>query len=82
MIDCYQKANLENWEQDIYENAVYFTATCFLGTGKYEKHQFKTEHDAITYAAANVRIRPWGIYAVCANQHDIVCGLVKNAKYV
>lgn len=82
MIDCYQKSKLESYEIDVYENAVYFTASCFLGVGKYERHEFKTELDAVTYAANNQRCRPWAIYAVCANRHDTVCGLVRNAKYV
>tara|TARA_B100001063_G_scaffold207644_1_gene203662 strand:+ start:100 stop:348 length:249 start_codon:yes stop_codon:yes gene_type:complete len=82
MVDCYQKSKLEGYEIAVYENAVYFTASCFLGVGKYERHEFDTEHDAVNYAAANPRCRPWGIYAVDANKHDTVCGLVRNAKYV
>lgn len=82
MADLYQKSKLETWEQGVYDNAVYFTASCFLGRGKYIRQEFASEIDAVNYASARPMRRPWGIYAVDANNHDTVCGLVRNAKYV
>ena len=82
MADLYQRSKLEAWEQHIYDNAVYFTASCFLGRGKRVRKEFASEMDAVNYAAARPMVRPWGIYAVDADNHDTVCGLVRNAKYV
>jgi hypothetical protein len=61
---------LTPWEAKCLSEASYFTAVTFHGVGKYERHEVKTQTDAINFASCNPRRRPWGIYVVTAEGRD------------
>ena len=63
-------------EIEIRDTAAYFKAVTFAGRGKYERHQFTDKEQAIKFACANPRHRPWGIYAITAEGRDAHIGNV------
>lgn len=72
---------LEQRDDRLVREAIYYSASRFAGRGVYETSVFKTRAGAVNHAKITPGMRRWLIYAVTASESQVLTDTIVNGVH-